>query len=97
VERLDEFQEKRCEWFARREPLAEVPYESREALCMWFLCREPLAAALCPFEDELGEFEADRGAFEEPLREGPAGQNPRGEAALTFGMTPPSLARISRP
>jgi hypothetical protein len=79
VERLDELEEERCEWFVRREPLAEVAYESREALCMWFVRREPPAAALCPFEDELGEFEAARGSFEEPLREQPAGRNaPRG-------------------
>jgi hypothetical protein len=24
MERLDEFEEERCEWFVRREPLAEV-------------------------------------------------------------------------
>jgi hypothetical protein len=50
-----------------------------EARCECFSGREPLAAALSPFDDELGEFEADRGSFEEPLREGPAGRNPRAE------------------
>jgi hypothetical protein len=49
MERLHEFEEERCEGFVRREPLAEVAYESREALCMGFVRREPLAAALCRF------------------------------------------------
>jgi hypothetical protein len=50
------------------------------------LCRKPLAETLhgfeearCELEDELGEFEADRGSFEAPLREGPAGRIPRAE------------------
>jgi hypothetical protein len=45
--------------------------------CKRFSCQKPLAEILhgfeearCPFEDELGEFEAGRGSFEEPLREG---------------------------
>jgi hypothetical protein len=72
---------------------AEVPYASREALCTWFVCREPLAEALRPFvgdrcqrfacqkplAEALGPFEAYRGSFEEPLRERPAGRNPRAE------------------
>jgi hypothetical protein len=34
-----------------------------DARCESFSGRELLAAALCPFEDELGEFEANRGSF----------------------------------
>jgi hypothetical protein len=49
MERLDEFKEERCEWFVRREPLAQVAYESREALCMWVVRREPLAEVIRPF------------------------------------------------
>jgi hypothetical protein len=69
----------RCQRFPCRKPLAEILNGFEEARCESFSGREPLAAALCPFEAELGEFEADRGSFEEPLREGPAGQNPRAE------------------
>jgi hypothetical protein len=145
MERLDEFEEERCKWFVRREPLAQVAYESREALCVGFVrreplaevirpfigdrcerfaCRkrlaemlhgfeearcecfsgrEPLAAALSPFDDELGEFDADRGSFEEPLREGPAGRNPRAErlsshrddASLPREVLPTFSSRLS--
>jgi hypothetical protein len=57
MERLDEFQEQRCEWFVRRKPLAEVPDEYRELLCMWFVCREPLAERLWAFMEHPDEFQ----------------------------------------
>jgi hypothetical protein len=60
----------RCQRFACQKPLAEILHGLEEARCESFSRREPLAEA-------LGPFEAYRGSFEEPLRERPAGRNPR--------------------
>ena len=60
----------RCLRFACQKPLAEILHGLEEARCESFSRREPLAEA-------LGPFEAYRGSFEEPLRERPAGRNPR--------------------
>jgi hypothetical protein len=75
----------RSQRFSCQKPLAEILHGLEEARCESFSRREPLAEA-------LGPFEAYRGSFEEPLRERPAGRNPRAETlpSLREDASPPS-------